>query len=599
MLSLQTRLNYRTLLNAETLYDPSPEKVALVFISTQHEPIVITRQQFSDKIRMYAAALQGNDILPRNLVIIAQPQNLEGIYAFWGALLAGAIPAFLPPLTEKLDPAIYMRNMADLTRISGAKAILTTEEFAPALAQQVACKVFSNTSLFAALDMAKITFFPYPPKPTETAFLQHSSGTTGLQKGVALTHQAVLNQFASYADALALHAEDVIVSWLPLYHDMGLIAGFLLPLMQGIPVVLMSPFDWVQHPALLLRAVHDYGGTLCWLPNFAYNHLARRVRQRDSDGLSLSSIRAFINCSEPVRQESHQLFLERFAPNGVTPNMLSVSYAMAENVFAVTQTPPGQIVRTEVIDRAKMQSDLVAEILTPPLNPLPITQVGDLTPPRLQERGQGGEVKVERGSGGEDKNANTVIILSCGKPIEGVEVRVMDDAGQILPERHIGEIHIRSNSLLTGYYNRPELQPVLPEGWFATGDRGYMAEGDIFIIGRSKDLIINAGKNIYPQDIEAIVNTVAGIHPGRAVVFGVPDEREGTELIAVVAEVDSHTPDEHKRIHQAVRHAVVSQADVTVGYVTLVEAGWLIKTSSGKIARSQNREKWLAQQPKE
>ncbi len=583
MLSLQTRLNYRTLLNAETLYDPSPDKVALVLLSTQHAPITVSRQQFSDKIRTYAAALQGNDILPRNLVIIAQPQTLEGIYAFWGAFLAGAIPAMLPPLTEKLDPEIYMRNMAELTRISGAKAILTTEDFAPALAQQVPCKVFSNESLFSSLDLAKITFYPYPPTPNEIAFLQHSSGTTGLQKGVALTHQAVLNQLASYADALALRADDVVVSWLPLYHDMGLIAGFLLPLMQGIPLVLMSPFDWVQHPALLLRAIHDYSGTLCWLPNFAYNHLARRVRQRDSEGISLASMRAFINCSEPVRHESHQLFLERYAPNGVTPQMLGVSYAMAENVFAVTQTPPGQLVRTDAIDRAKMQADLVAQPYiptSPNLTPNPSPEGEGLIPSLPLAEGE-------------------VIMVSCGKPIDGVEVRVMGGYKQILPERHIGEVQIRSNSLLTGYYNRTDLQPLLPDGWFATGDRGYIADGEIFIIGRSKDLIINAGKNIYPQDIEAIVNTVAGIHPGRAVVFGVLDEREGTELIAVVAEVDTDNSDEHKRIHQAVRQAVVSQADVVVGYVTLVEAGWLIKTSSGKIARSQNRDKWLAQQQEE
>lgn len=557
MLSLQTRLNYRTLLNADTLHDPAPDKAALIYVSTQHEPIIVSRQQFSDYMRMYAAALQGNDILPRNIVIIAQTQNLESIFAFWGALLAGAVPAMLPPLTEKLDPDMYARNMAELTRTSGAKAVLTMDEFEPQLKSVVPCKVFSNQSLFGTLDLAKITFFPYPPKPTEIAFLQHSSGTTGLQKGVALTHEAVLNQLASYSNALDLRPDDVVVSWLPLYHDMGLIAGFLLPLMQGIPLVLMSPFDWVQHPVLLLRAIHEYAGTLCWLPNFAYNHLARRVRQRDSAGLSLATMRAFINCSEPVRHDSHQLFLERFAANGVTPDMLGVSYAMAENVFAVTQTPLNQPPTLDVIDAKRMQSELVAH------------------PPASDD--------------------NAAVIVSCGKPIDGVEMRVVDDHGAILPVRHIGEIHIRSNSLFTGYHNRQDLQPLLPDGWFATGDRGYIADGLAYIIGRSKDLIINAGKNIYPQDIEAIVNTVAGVHPGRAVVFGVPDEREGTELIAVVAEVDTDNPEERKQIHQAIRQAVVSQADVVVGYVTLVAAGWLIKTSSGKIARSQNREKWLAQ----
>jgi fatty-acyl-CoA synthase len=173
--------------------------------------------------------------------------------------------------------------------------------------------------------------------------LQHSSGTTGLQKGVALTHTAVLNQLAAYSQAIALHADDVVVSWLPLYHDMGLIAGFLLPLVQGLPLVLLSPFDWVQHPALLLQAIDRYRGTLCWLPNFAYNHCARRIRRRDKEAVSLASMRLFINCSEPVRHSSHQLFLEAFAAQGVTPDRLGVSYAMAENTFAVTQTRRGSL----------------------------------------------------------------------------------------------------------------------------------------------------------------------------------------------------------------------------------------------------------------
>ena len=196
---------------------------------------------------------------------------------------------------------------------------------------------------------------------SEVAFLQHSSGTTGLQKGVALSHEAVLNQVASYSEAIALNDQDVIVSWLPLYHDMGLIAGFILPLVQGVPLVMMSPFDWVAHPALLLHAIHDYHGTLCWLPNFAYNHCARRIRQRDNEGVSLASMRMFINCSEPVRYESHQMFLDRFAANGVTNEMLVVSYAMAENTFAVTQTPIGQAARSDVVDRIELEQNRVAQ----------------------------------------------------------------------------------------------------------------------------------------------------------------------------------------------------------------------------------------------
>ena len=401
------------------------------------------------------------------------------------------------------------------------------------------------------------TFALHTPDPDEIAFLQHSSGTTGLQKGVALSHRAVLNQIASYGDAIQLSAQDVMVSWLPLYHDMGLIAGFLMPLVQGTPLVLMSPFDWVQHPAILLRAIHDYRGTLCWLPNFAYNHCARRVRQRDTEGLSLASMRMFVNCSEPVHHDSHQLFLERFALLGVKPEMLTVSYAMAENTFAVTQTPPGYAAQLDVVDRIELEQNRYAKPVRP-----------------------------------DDPRAQTHV--SCGPTITGTAVRVASDEGQVLPERCIGQVAIQSDCMLSGYYKRPDLQPF-HDGWYLTGDMGYVAEGEVYIVGRSKDLIINAGKNIYPQDIEAIVNTVPGVHAGRAVAFGVPDEREGTELVAVVAEVNTKDTVERKHIATQIRQAVVRQSMVTASYVHLVDSRWLIKTSSGKIARRANRDKWLAE----
>ncbi len=467
-----------------------------------------------------------------------------------------------PTLTEKLDPAVYMQNMAELVSFSDVKAILTTNAFAPQLAERVGCPVYGTERLKIKVQSRKTAnleslIIHYSP-PNDTAFLQHSSGTTGLQKGVALSHRAALNQLASYSDAIALNEQDVIVSWLPLYHDMGLIAGFLLPLVQGVPLALMSPFDWAKHPTLLFRAIDEYQGTLCWLPNFAYNHCARRIRQRDAAQFSLRTMRLFINCSEPVRHDSHQLFLNRFVDLGVTPEMLGVSYAMAENTFAVTQTPLGQAANLDVVGGAALAQEQIAK-------PIPADHPDALT------------------------------LVSCGPPIAGTAVRILNAQNQPLPDRQAGEIAIQSDYMLTEYYKRDDLRPF-HNNWFLTGDKGYMADGEVYVIGRSKDLIINAGKNVYPQDIEAIVNTVPGIRPGRAVVFGVPDKREGTELIAVVAEVESDDRAKRKTINKAIRQAVARQSTVSASYVTLVGARWLIKTSSGKIARAANREKWLSEQ---
>jgi acyl-CoA synthetase (AMP-forming)/AMP-acid ligase II len=368
-----------------------------------------------------------------------------------------------------------------------------------------------------------------------------------------------LNQIGSYSAALGLTDQDVIVSWLPLYHDMGLIAGFILPLVQGIPLVLMSPFDWVAHPAMLLRAIDQYQGTLCWLPNFAYNHCARRIRKRDTEGLNLRSMRAFINCSEPVHHSSHVAFAERFAENGITLERLAVSYAMAENTFAVTQTPLGQAAKLDCVDRASMEGQRRADPIAPDA---PTAQLN----------------------------------VSCGPTIGGTEVKVIGPDGALLPERHIGEIAVKSDCMLTGYYQRDDLNATLwHDGWYRTGDMGYIAEGEVYISGRQKDLIINAGKNVYPQDLEAIVNQVPGVHPGRAVAFGVYDERDGTELIGIVAEADTDDPTKREQIAAQIRQHIAAQTTVSATYVAVVEEKWLIKTSSGKIARNANREKWLAE----
>jgi acyl-CoA synthetase (AMP-forming)/AMP-acid ligase II len=229
---------------------------------------------------------------------------------------------------------------------------------------------------------------------------------------------------------------------------------------------------------------------------------------------------------------------------------------MAENVFAVTQSALNNRPRIDWVDGTALVSHQIAA----PVDAL---------------------------------HADADAQVSCGTPIAGVQLRITDHNGTLLPERHLGEIVIKSNFMLDAYYRRDDLRPLDSEGWYHTGDIGYVADGELFVAGRVKDLIINAGKNIFPQDIEAIVNTVPGIHPGRVVAFGVADEREGTELIAVVAETDTADPEDQRRIKRTIRAYVSQQSMVTVSYVELVRTRWLIKTSSGKIARAANREKWL------
>jgi fatty-acyl-CoA synthase len=528
-----TRTRIRNLLEAVRGQRDDPAAPAVIYVRPGTPATTVPRGEFWAAADRYASGLQRLGVRAKDVAVIAHAEGMDALYAFWGALQIGAIPSMFPILTEKLDPEAYVSNMTLLVRHAGARIVVATDAFAPVLAPAIDCP----TTAFAALRSADPAGAPrIDPSPDDVAFLQHSSGTTGLQKGVALSHRAVLNQVVSYSEALRLQPSDVVVSWLPLYHDMGLIAGFLLPVLQGLPLVLMSPFDWVKRPALLFRALDEHGGTLCWLPNFAYSHCARRVLDREIAGLSLARVRAFINCSEPVLEPSQRHFLERFAAIGVRPEQLGASYAMAENVFAVTQTPVGR-------------------------------------PPRLD---------VREGS----------CYVSCGPAIPGVEVRI--EAGG--PDRHVGEIQVRSHCMLSGYHGRPDLDADLfDDGWYRTGDLGYRLDGELYVVGRKKDLIISGGKNLHPHDLEAVVNSVPGVHPGRAVVFGVPDEDEGTELVAVVAEVEREDPVERQAIGAAIRQALVAQIGVVASYVHLVGPKWLLKTSSGKIARAANREKWRAE----
>jgi len=368
----------------------------------------------------------------------------------------------------------------------------------------------------------------------------------------------VLNQIESYARAIRLNDKDVAVSWLPLYHDMGLIAGFILPILSRIPLVLMSPFDWVRAPYRLLQAIARYQGTLTWLPNFAFNFCAQKIRDRDLAGIDLSSWRAVINCSEPIHASSHRQFIERFTLYGFRPQAIATSYAMAENVFAVTQGGIESPVTLDPVQRRTFMTQKVAEPASP--------------------------------------DDQAFIMVSSGRPIDGTCIKVIDTKGHHLPDRIIGEIAIQSNCMLSGYFNRSDLtHKAFQDGWFLTGDLGYIADGELFITGRKKDIIIVGGKNIYPQDLERLANEVPGVHAGRVVAFGVYSQEAGTEEVVLLAEADTDQPLQRQSIADQIRSNVNQGSDIVLRYIEVLDRGWLLKTSSGKIARGANREKYLAQ----
>src|SRR5579859_6056670 len=542
----------------------TPERAAVILLQPRQPDQVVTFRWLMEGSAGYARAYLQAGLLPGEVVVLILQHGEALVYAYWGALLAGVVPSIMPFLTEKLAPEKYRQELAALVAVTRPAAIVTYPEFAPEVHAALAAS--GPTSVRAVLTSDSVSPASEPDlaalpglgrSPDDLALLQHSSGTTGLQKGVALSHRAVLNQLDCYGAAIRLSDEDVVVSWLPLYHDMGLIAGFVMPLIRRVPLVLMSPFDWVRAPYRLLQAVSQYRGTLTWLPNFAFNFCAQKIRERDLQGVDLSSWRAVINCSEPMRWESHQAFSSRFAAHGLRPGALATCYAMAENVFAVTQGGIDSPVTVDPVDRRA----LVGEKLARPAAP-----------------------------GG----AEVAQMLSAGRPLANVQVRVLDEQRRELPERRVGELALRSDCMLSGYYNRADLTAqAFVDGYYLTGDMGYQAAGEIYVTGRKKDLIIVGGKNVHPQDLEALAAEVPGVHPGRVVAFGVFDEEAGTEDAVVVAEADTEDEAAREQISNAIRLRINQGSDIAVRQVRIVGPRWVLKTSSGKVARAANRDKFL------
>jgi fatty-acyl-CoA synthase len=543
-------------------YQQAPDKVSIIMLFTGQPACPVTYHQLILGASGYVQTYTQNGIQPGDVVLLILQHGMDLLYAYFGAVLHGAIPSIVPFLTEKLLPERYRADLASLVAVTQPTAIVTYREFEPEVRAALKPGQDSVRALIIS-DQAKgptqpdfASFGGLRRKPEDIALLQHSSGTTGLQKGVALSHQAVINQLNNYGKAIQLTDADVFVSWLPLYHDMGLIACWLMPILMGYLLVLMSPFDWIRAPHRLLQAVSDYRGTLSWLPNFAYNFCAQKIRGRDLEGVDLSSWRAISNCSEPMRWDSHHAFYERFRTLGLRHEALTTCYAMAENVFAVTQGGIDAPVVHEDIDREILQTKKIARVA------------------------QSGQIVVR--------------MLGTGKPILNTRVRIINAKGRPLADRHVGEVAVQSDCMLTGYYHRPDTtEKAFVDGWYLTGDFGYLVGGELYITGRKKDLIIVGGKNIYPQDLELLAYEVSGVHAGRASAFGIFNEATGTEDVVMVAEVDISDPVERRKIADGIRAAVTRGSAVALRYVHLVSPPWLVKTSSGKTARSANREKFL------
>jgi fatty-acyl-CoA synthase len=533
----------------------------------EDERASVTFAQFRERARSQAKVLRVQGVGAGDRVIVIMPQGISAMTTFIGAMMLGAVPAFLAYPNFKVESSKYRSGLAGVTANLKAKVVVIDQEFPDDMLGHVS--LGEETSLLRASDATGPGADEELPVAKNhgdgLAFIQHSAGTTGLQKGVALTHAAVLRQLEHLADALTIDGStDRVYSWLPLYHDMGLIACFMLPLVCHVPVVMQSPVDWVMHPETMLQIVSEYKCTLAWMPNFAFQFIPRRTPPSRWGQYDLSSARALINCSEPVRSSSMQEFQDAFSASGLKPGVLQSSYAMAENVFAVTQSD---------IHRASGPARIWAD----------------------GQRFRSAHLIVPVAAG----TPGAISFTSSGRLLAGNEIRIADDSGVDQAWGQVGEILINSDSLFTGYYNRPDLTaPVMVDGWYRTGDLGFWMEDELYVIGRKKDLLIVAGENLYPQDIEEIVASHPAIHDGRVVALGLYNPDLGTDDIVVVAEVERESLLENPaEIERELRNLVVAGIGVAVRTIFLKPPKWIVKSTAGKAARSTTREKLLKEHP--
>ena len=345
-------------------------------------------------------------------------------------------------------------------------------------------------------------FTPVHGKPGDTGFLQYTSGSTGNPKGVVLSHANLMANVRAMGAAVNANPEDVFVSWLPLYHDLGLIGANFASLVLGFPTVLMSPLAFLSRPVSWLRAIHRHRGTMSGGPNFSFELCLRRIADEDMEGIDLSSWRFAFNAAEPVSPETIVEFEQRFSKYGLRKNCISPSYGLAESSVGVAITVPGTPWRADRLDRD-----------------------------RFTRSGEAVEARPD--------DPSPLIVIGCGTPIPGHDMRVVDAAGLELPDRQEGQLQFRGPSSTSGYYRNPEATKTLfgSGDWLNTGDRAYLSEGTLFLTGREKDIIIRGGRNISPYELEQAVGDLAGVRRGCVAVFGSKDAATGTERVVVLAEM--------------------------------------------------------------
>lgn len=527
-----------------------PDRCHIRFYSDRDDGPVLTYAALAAGAAEVAAGLQRHDLQPGDAVAIMLPTGPEYFLAFFGALLAGGIPVPMYPPVRLTQIEDHLRRQAGILSNCLAAVLVTTEDTA-VMAGLLKAQVPTLRHVVTPENLAVSGSAPLLPQisPDAIALLQYTSGSTGKPKGVVLTHRNLLANIRAMGEAAQVRSSDVFISWLPLYHDMGLIGAWLGSLYYAMPLVLMAPLAFLARPQRWLRAIQRHRGTLSAAPNFAYDLCLRRIDEAEAASLDVSSWRAVFNGAEPVSPDCMQRFLDRFAPAGLRSEAMMPVYGLAECSVGLAFPPMG---RGPVVDRVRRE---------------PLATGGVALP-------------------AEADDSTALRFAACGLPLPGHQIRVVDDSDRELPERKEGRVQFRGPSATSGYYRNPEATRELFHGeWLDSGDLGYLANGEIYITGRTKEIIIRAGRNVHPAELEEAVGELRGVRKGNVAIFGSLDPVSATERLVVVAETREVDP----MAREALISAITALASDLVGLppddVVLAPPNTVLKTSSGKIRR--------------
>jgi 1-acyl-sn-glycerol-3-phosphate acyltransferase len=531
-----------------------PDRIQLVLLSDMGET-PFTYAELLRGARTVAARLQQLGVTPQQTVAIMLPTCADYFFSYFGILLAGAVPVPIYPPTRLSQIEDHVRRHARILANARAQVLITVAEAMPVahlLEALVPGLRRVITPQHATQGLA--AWQPVPVLAGDIAFIQYTSGSTGDPKGVALTHANLLANIRAIGEVLQLTTDDVFVSWLPLYHDMGLIGAWLCSLYTGNRLVVMSPLAFLLRPQDWLWAIHRHHGTHTAAPNFGYELCLRHIREQDIDGLDLSSLRVAANGAEPVGPETVTRFTERFAAHGLQPQAMTPVYGLAESTVALLISRPENMPQVDFVDRVVFEREHRAQ-------------------PAVYH------------------DPHALRFISCGHPLPGHRVRLVDAAGVEVPDRIEGRLEFQGPSTMAGYYRRPdESRRLIHDGWLDSGDRAYRAEGEIYITGRVKDIIIRGGRNLYPHEIEQAVGELPGVRKGCVVAFGSADPISGTERLVLLAETRESGSQARARLREAVQRRVVDVLGEPADTVVLAPPHTVRKTSSGKLRRAATRE---------